>query len=97
MLALGPLADLSTATPIRIIVDGLDQLPTATSEAVYDALDQLAKEPVFKHIRLIVTSRPDTPLPFNAQSINIELAQDEQVTRYLQRRNVADRMALAHH
>jgi hypothetical protein len=88
ILVLGPLSNLSATIPIRIIVDGLDRLPTGASEAVQSALDQLARGPEFEHVRLIVTSRPDTSLPFGARKLNIGLADSEQVVRYLKRRNI---------
>src|SRR5206468_1828709 len=57
---LGPLNRLTGGGLVRIVVDGLDQVPTSSGAAIQSTLDALAAMP---QVRLIVTARPDTPQP----------------------------------
>ena len=59
---LGPLRWLGGGEAIRVVVDGLDQLRNGEQRAVHVALDALVTDPGLSRVRMVVTSRPDTPV-----------------------------------
>ena len=87
---LGPLRWLGGGGAIRVVIDGLDQLATASSAAVHAALDALATDPGLSRIRLVVTSRPDTPRPAGATEVPLDVAADADIRSYLARRQVPE-------
>jgi tetratricopeptide (TPR) repeat protein/energy-coupling factor transporter ATP-binding protein EcfA2 len=87
---LGPLRWLGGGEAIRVVIDGLDQLATASSAAVHAALDALVTDPGLSRIRLVVTSRPDTPRPTGATEVRLDVAADADIRSYLARREVPE-------
>jgi hypothetical protein len=83
----GPLSRLRGAGIIRIVIDGLDQVPPDSAAMVQSALAALASMP---HIRLIVTARPDTPQPTALTQLSIDILEDESLLSYLKRRGVPE-------
>jgi hypothetical protein len=80
---IGPLKRLAPASEVRLVVDALDRLPTGAKGSVMEALDELS-ECVF--VRLVVTARPDTALPAQAEIHPLTPAPEEKVRQYLERR-----------
>ena len=87
---LGPLRWLGGGEAIRVVIDGLDQLATASSAAVHAALDALVTDPGLSRVRLVVTSRPDTPRPAGASEVRLDVAADADIRSYLTRRKVPE-------
>ena len=87
---LGPLRWLGGGEAIRVVIDGLDQLATASSAAVHAALDALVTDPGLSRVRLVVTSRPDTPRPAGASEVRLDVAPDADIRSYLARRKVPE-------
>ena len=87
---LGPLRWLGGGEAIRVVIDGLDQLATASSAAVHAALDALVTDPGLSRVRLVVTSRPDTPRPAGASEVRLDVAADADIRSYLARRQVPE-------
>ncbi|MGC1720598.1 MAG: NACHT domain-containing protein, partial [Isosphaeraceae bacterium] len=87
---LGPLRWLGGGEAIRVVIDGLDQLATASSAAVHAALDALVTDPGLSRVRLVVTSRPDTPRPAGASEVRLDVAPDADIHSDLARRKVAE-------
>ena len=87
---LGPLRWLGGGEAIRVVIDGLDQLATASSAAVHAALDALVTDPGLSRVRLVVTSRPDTPRPAGASEVRLDVAADADIRSYLARRKVPE-------
>ena len=87
---LGPLRWLGGGEAIRVVIDGLDQLATASSAAVHAALDALVTDPGLSRVRLVVTSRPDTPRPAGASEVRLDVAPDADIRSYLARRQVPE-------
>ena len=87
---LGPLRWLGGGEAIRVVIDGLDQLATASSAAVHAALDALVTDPGLSRVRLVVTSRPDTPHPAGASEVRLDVAPDADIRSYLARRQVPE-------
>jgi tetratricopeptide (TPR) repeat protein len=85
---LGPLRLLPSDRPIRIAIDGLDQLSTGANVAVYHALDVLATDSALAAVRLLVTARSDTPLPAPAKTILLDKTDNSTIRRYLERRKI---------
>ena len=87
---LGPLRWLGGGEAIRVVIDGLDQLATASTAAVHAALDALVTDPGLSRVRLVVTSRPDTPRPAGASEVRFEDAADADIRSCLARRQVPE-------
>jgi len=87
---LGPLRWLGGGEAIRVVIDGLDQLATASTAAVHAALDALVTDPGLSRVRLVVTSRPDTPRPAGASEVRLDVAPDADIRSYLARRKVPE-------
>ncbi len=83
----GPLGLLKTERPVRIVVDGIDQLPAEATPGVLTALEALAGDPERK-VRVVVTARPDTPLPEGHRRQDVDRVAEVSVERYLGRRQV---------
>src|SRR5271166_1353167 len=92
---LGPLRWLGGGEAIRVVIDGLDQLATASSAAVHAALDALVTDPGLSRVRLVVTSRPDTPRPTGATEVRLDVAADADIRSYLARRQVPESLHAA--
>lgn len=86
---LGPLRLVGMDSPLRLVFDGLDQLALGTESAVYAALDALITDPALKGIRVVATSRPDTPSPDGFKDISIGAVADEFIAAYLARRGLS--------
>ena len=91
---IGPLRLLSSEQ-VRIVVDALDQLPRQAVRSVQAAFRAFAIDPELAHVRLVVTARPDTPLPPNTQRWELDRVDDIYLERYLQRRGVT-KQAIPH-
>ena len=87
-LLLGPLRLVGSALPIRIVFDALDQIPESATQSIYRALDQMVHEAEFEHVHLVVTSRPDTPLPIDAKIFDLGRAENSDLDGYLVRRGL---------
>jgi hypothetical protein len=85
---LAPLRRLPQTQLIRIGVDALDQLPDSASQGVYRALNSLTQDADLTHVRLVVSSRPDTNLPVGAEVQELDQASDDELMAYLDRRDV---------
>jgi hypothetical protein len=85
---LGPLRLLPPDLPVRMVIDGLDQLSTGAGVAVYQALDALATDPALAGVRLLVTARPDTPQPAHGKTVALGRTDDGTIRLYLERRAV---------
>ena len=85
---LGALSLLAGARPVRLAIDGLDQLTPQAAPPVDAALRTLTGDPKFGHIKLVVTARPDASLPPGAVTLELEQLDDEHLERYLRRRGV---------
>jgi tetratricopeptide (TPR) repeat protein len=83
-----PLRRLPQTQLIRIGVDSLDQLPDSASLGVYRALNSLTQEADLTHVRLVVSSRPDTNLPVRAKVQELGQASDDELMAYLIRHDV---------
>ena len=81
-----PLKRVAHAHPVRLVVDGLDQLSTEVSLPVRMALDEIASDPALEHTRLIVTAREGTPLPAGAGVTSTGRADEVDIRRYLETR-----------
>ncbi len=88
---LGPLRRLRPVkeTAVRILVDGLDQVPSAGEVSIREALGELAVGPGLDHVRLICTARPDTDVPGGSHVLRVDKADDALLGAYLTRRGVA--------
>ncbi len=75
---LGPLRRLRPVkeTVVRILVDGLDQVPSAGEVSIREALGELAAGPGLDHVRLICTARPDTDVPGGSHVLRVDKADD---------------------
>jgi phage tail protein X len=89
---LGPLSRLTGAGVVRIVIDGLDQVPADSAEGIRSALTALA---AMSHIRLIVTARPDTSQPTALTRLPIDIVEDEYLLSYLKGRRVPEALCQA--
>jgi hypothetical protein len=83
---IGPLRLLPADRPIRIVLDGLDQLSTGANISMHKAIDVLATDPAPGAVRLVLTARSDTPLPVRAKIPPLGEATDGALQRCLERR-----------
>ncbi len=82
---LGHQAQSNEVGDVRIVVDALDRLATGAQGSVMEALNQLEE---LDFMRLVVTARPDTRLPLQASVYALALAPDENIRKYLERREI---------
>ncbi len=89
----GPLRWLEKDRPVRIVIDGLDRLSevTGATRTVLPALNLLVTDAALAMIRLVATSRPDTPLPVGAKLLHVGVAEDTYIGSYLRRRDIPAR------
>lgn len=87
-LVVGPLKQLGGGRRMRIVIDGLDQLPGVSVAPLLDALGAIAREAALAHVRLVVTSRPDTALPAGCERLRLGEVEPATVRAYLVRREV---------
>jgi hypothetical protein len=85
---IGPLSLLDDRRPVRLAIDGLDQLAVQAAPPVNAALTALANNPGLGHVRLIMAARPDALLPPGTGALQLGAVDREYVERYLQRRRV---------
>jgi Tetratricopeptide repeat/NACHT domain len=83
---LRPLRLLNTNHPVRIVLDGLDLLSPGSALPVNSLLEALGTDPELPAVRLLVTSRPDTPLPATPERIDMGRTDDRSIVSYLERR-----------
>ncbi|MEU3891841.1 tetratricopeptide repeat protein [Streptomyces sp. NPDC029041] len=83
---LGPLALLGQ--PVRVVVDGLDQLSATAHDPVLAGLDDLASDPRLEHVSLLVTARTGTRLPHGAREFALGTATRAELASYLTERGV---------
>ncbi|MGH8901526.1 MAG: AAA family ATPase, partial [Egibacteraceae bacterium] len=89
---IGPIGQLEAERPVRIVVDGIDQLSAEAASGVLAALQTLARDPELRHVRLVVTARPDTALPARHHRQDVDHVEDVYIQRYLERRQVPPHM-----
>ena len=87
---LSPLRWLGGGDPIRVVIDGLDRVATASTTAVQDALNALVTDPGLSRIRLVMTSRPNTARPSGATEVQFDVVADADIRSYLTRRQVPE-------
>ena len=85
---LGALRLLAPTPPVRLAVDGLDQLTPRAAPPIHAALGRLAGDPRLEHVRLLVSTRPDATLPPEAFVLELDQVDVEHLERYLRRRGV---------
>ena len=73
---------------VRILVDGLDQVPSAGEGSIREALAELAAGPGLDHVRLICTAHPDTDVPGGSHVLRVDKADEFLLSTYLTRRGV---------
>jgi hypothetical protein len=71
---------------VRIVIDGLDRLSdtTGASRTIPPMFNLLASDERLGMCRLVVTSRPDTPLPADARHLSVGPADGDEIRRYLE-------------
>ena len=85
---LGTLRLLADRQPVRLAVDGLDQLTPQAGLPIHAALASLVGDPHLAHVRLLVSARPDATLPPGAATLKLDRVNPEHLERYLHRRGV---------
>ena len=84
-MLVGPLQYLAPGTPVRIVIDALDELPAATAEAMRAALNSASA----LGLRVILTARPTVSgLPGSCR-VSIESAKPDVMRSYFVKRGVA--------
>jgi hypothetical protein len=94
-MLLGPLHFVARDHPVRIIIDGLDQLSESVKEGVHEALNQLSEDDQWAHVRLVMTSRPGVKLPKGTFIYHMPPASDEEIGQYWTRRALPERARAA--
>jgi hypothetical protein len=85
---IGPLRLLPVDRPIRLVIDGLDQLSTGAHPSVHKAIDVLATDPTLGAVGLVLTARSDTPLSVRGKTLPLAETADDAIRLYLERRKV---------
>jgi Tetratricopeptide repeat/NACHT domain/Caspase domain len=85
---LGALGLVAYTRPVRLAIDGLDQLTPQAAPAVDAALRTLAGDSRLVHVKLVVSARPDARLPPGAFILELDRVDDVHLERYLHRRDV---------
>ena len=88
-LVVGPLKQLGGGRQVRVVIDGLDQLPEVSVAPLMDALGAIAREAALAHVQLVVTSRPDTALPASCERLRLGEVEPATVRAYLVRREIS--------
>jgi len=90
---LGPLSRLPIHTPVRIVLDGFDQLSKVPADEISEliALLQLPRQGG-ADVRIVVSSRPDTAPPPTACEVVVDAASDKDLQAYLNDRHVQPRL-----
>ncbi|WP_157467196.1 tetratricopeptide repeat protein [Frankia sp. QA3] len=87
----GPLRHLPGDDPVRLVVDGLDQLDDTVGEGVTAALVALATDPDSPRVHVVVTSREPGPDVPGGRGLAVDRPAAGPLARYLRRRGVPDR------
>ncbi|MGW1769922.1 tetratricopeptide repeat protein [Streptomyces sp. NPDC002073] len=86
---LSPLRKLRQNKPIRILIDGFDQLTQAASRDIVDLIQQLQQASRNgPDIRIVISARPHSAFPLAAWEISMGDAPDPQLRDYLSRRDI---------
>jgi hypothetical protein len=85
---LRPLRCLAATGPIRLALDALDQAPGIAVDTIVRFLETLATDPALASLRVVVTARPDTPLPSSAKQLPLKRASDDALRAYFNRRRL---------
>lgn len=90
---LGALRVLPSGTPVRIVLDGFDQLADASAADVGDLIGQLLKtgsrRQVPPDLRLVISSRPGGIPPAEGPEIELDAAADDEIRAYLRAQQVS--------
>ncbi|MGW2050818.1 tetratricopeptide repeat protein [Streptomyces sp. NPDC001858] len=81
---IGPLKLVDPPPAVRLVIDALDELPTATRSSTLHALGTADVG-----LHLVVTARPDSPRPAGSHLLSAERVSDDTITAYLRDRGVA--------
>ena len=94
-LVWGPLAQLlPTRNPVRLALDGIDQLSADVAAELRPALFATAERPELAHVHLIVSSRAEEQrLPESGRRMALEGPDPAVLTRYLEHRRVRPDLA----
>lgn len=84
----GPLRLLDRPEPVRVVLDGVDQLPRDVVEELLVSTSRLVDDPGTA-LRVLLTVRPGVPLPRGVQPFPVRPATDAEIAHYLAERNVA--------
>ncbi|WP_055626749.1 tetratricopeptide repeat protein [Streptomyces hirsutus] len=91
---LGALRVLPAGTPVRIVLDGFDQLSDASAVDVGDLVRQLRETSnrrwVPPDLRLVISSRPGGAPPADGPEIQLDAAADEEIRAYLRAQHVGE-------
>lgn len=83
-----PLRTRKGTAPIRIVIDGLDQLPDIADAQVRTFIEALTSDPEIQNVHTLLTSRPDSWLPSNCRVIELGQMDAAELTSYLHRRGI---------
>lgn len=86
---LEPLRRCPVNQVVRIVVDALDRISTGAQGSLLSCLETFATRADLSHIRLVLTSRPDTTLPSGTRTLRMDVAGDASIEKYLARRKIA--------
>src|SRR5208283_3219619 len=86
---LGPLRCLDRDKKIRIVLDGLDRLSIGAALPTIATVNALVSDADFSNVSLVVTARPDFPLPGAPESVEIGPTDEASITSYLERRAIS--------
>jgi Tetratricopeptide repeat len=87
LLLLGPLRQLERRAPIRIALDGLDQLSERSTAGVGSLIARLTESRT-PPVHIVVTARPGTTIPAPAHRVVLQAASDDTVHAYLHQADV---------
>jgi hypothetical protein len=86
-LLLGPLGLLDRQMPVRIALDGLDQLSERSTSGVGALISRLTAN-VTPPVHLLITARPGTAVPASAHRMDLRAAPEDALNRYLRQSDV---------
>jgi len=91
---LGALRVLPGGIPVRIVLDGFDQLADASAADVGDLIRQIRetgnRRQVPQDLRLVISSRPGGVPPAGGFEIQLDAAADEEIRAYLRAQQVGE-------